>query len=266
MMVAPQTGSSETAGGYPDMGHLVRGVRAFVEARVPHLQVWDRAGLDGDAFTAPPGLAPRGQGKAEVVLAPQVAVELGHPTTASQAAVLTTYEAGAVHPGRISLVGPDLATLPRGTRRPFGQVVCLQLAPGSSPDPFTLETTQYLFNRLPGYMVRSMPGRLWARVSLDGRAGGLGMATIGDALVAAFLGDFDEVRAAEVVLVTSSRDDVDALAPFVLEAQALSGRHKKLVLAPDGTLECRELSCETCDEKPVCDAVREVLARRRSAR
>ena len=48
----------------------------------------------------------------------------------------------------------------------------LAVKPGETPDPFETDNTQYLMHRLSGYMVRSVPGRLWVRISKAGRAAG----------------------------------------------------------------------------------------------
>ncbi len=212
------------------------------------------------------GVTRRDQGKAEVLIGAQVAVELGHPETASRATVLTTYRADLIRHGRISRLGPDLPELPLRSRAPIGQIVMLGLEADARPDPFALEATQYLFNRIPGYMIRAVPGRLWVRVSRDGRRRGLDLSVVGRALMSAYLGEFADVRAVEVAFVTSGDEAVEALAPVVLESEARSGRHKRLILTPEGELGCRELSCETCSERAVCDAVRDIISRRRERR
>jgi len=163
-------------------------------------------------------------------------------------------------------VGPDFDALEQAERRSFAQVVLVELAPGELPDPFELDSAQYLTNRLPGYMVRSVPGRLWARVSRRGRQQELGLQTIGQALIAAYVDDFSEVRGAEVVFVTASRAEVEALAPIAHEARILSGQHKKLALGADGEVECADLDCESCDERPLCDSLRDVVIQRRKMR
>jgi hypothetical protein len=248
-----------------DMSPLFPPLRELV-ARRDGATLWREGSFDPAALAREIGLAPRRQGKAEVILGDEVAVELGHPATASQAFVLTTAAADLVHHGSVTLVGPDLDRMRPEERRPFGQVVLLALRDGALPDPFDLESAQYLTNRLPGYMVRSVPGRLWARVSRRARAAGFSLRTLGRALLAAYAGDLDEVLRVEVVLCTSSTADVEALKPIAVEASILAGRHKKLVLTAGGEVECPDLSCETCPEKPVCDSLREiVIARRRSA-
>jgi hypothetical protein len=246
-----------------EMAPLIQDLRARMDARAAEMSRWNIDGLDLRAFARRTGFAPRRQGTPEIVLGSDVAVELGHPATASRPILLTTEVPGMVRHGRVSLLGPDLDALAVGERCPFGQVVMLTLRPGSAPDPFELDSAQFLINRLPGYMVRAMPGRLWVRVSKAGRARGITLRTVAEALTVAFLGDFEEVEGVEVLFVTSAVADVEALAPIALEASVIAGKHKKLVLAPDGELECSELSCETCDDKPVCDDLREIVRERR---
>ncbi|MEW5734933.1 MAG: hypothetical protein AB1921_08760 [Thermodesulfobacteriota bacterium] len=226
------------------------------------------------ARTLPPPLSPeelaqrfsfagRRQGKPEVILSEDVFVELGPPREASRGIVLLTFDPGLVVPGRIRLSGPDLSAMHQGESRSFGQVVMLSIDPENIPDPFDLDNTQYLMHRISGYMVRSIPGRLWVRVSKAGRKNGLTLHAIGSALIAAYTRDFPGVRAAEVLFVTGDAGQVEELSQVSVEAGILSGQHKKLALNMDGSVECTDLSCDTCDEKPVCDNLRDVVVKRR---
>ena len=210
------------------------------------------------------GFSERKRGKTEVILAEDVGVELGHPSTASQATVLVSSTPGRVRHGQVSIVGPDLEEMAAGARPPFAQVVMLEVWPGEAPDPFELESTQYLMHRLPGYMVRSVPGRLWVRVGRRRLAAGLSLQVVGSALIAAYTRDFPGVTGAEVVFITSGVPDVEAFSQIATEAAILSGRHKKLVLGVDGEVECNDLNCNACDEKPVCDSLRDIVIKRRS--
>jgi hypothetical protein len=245
------------------MAALIEDVHTRIDAREAEITVWRLDTPNPEAFARRTGFAARRQGKPEVVLGSDVALELGHPSTASRPILLTTERQGLVRSGRVSLLGPDFDRVGVGACRPFAQVAMLSLRPGSAPDPFDLDSAQFLINRLPGYMVRAIPGRLWVRVSKAGRARGVTLRTVAEALAVAFVSDFAEVEGIEILFVTSSVADVESLGPVALEASVISGRHKKLVLSPDGALECSELSCETCDDKPVCDDLREILRERR---
>lgn len=242
------------------MAPLIRRVRTYLAER-RELTETCAAPCDSAALAGRFGFAGKREGKAEVILAEETAVELGHPSTASLSVVLISYQPGRVEHGQISIVGPDLDRMDGS--RPFAQVIMLAVGRDRVPDPFEVDNTQYLMNRLPGYMVRSVPGRLWARISEKKRAAGLTLKIIGSALIAAYAGDFDGVERAEVLFVTSSRDDVEGLAQIAAEADILAGRHKKLVLGVDGEVECSELDCESCEEQPVCDNLRDIVIIRR---
>ena len=245
-----------------DMAPLVGRVREFLEGRTDRTVSSD-APYDLSALSGRFGFSEKRKGSPEVILGEDVAVELGHPSTASQVIVLLCHEADLVRNGRISIVGPDLDEMEGGGRHPFAQVVMLAVKPGQTPDPFEIDNTQYLMHRLAGYMVRSVPGMLWVRVSKGGRAAGLTLETVGSALIAAYTYDFEEVEGAEVVFVTSSPSDVEALSLISTEANILAGRHKKLALGVDGEVECQELNCESCDEQEVCDSLRDIVIKRR---
>ncbi len=245
-----------------DMVQLVERVRAFLADREEKTRSV-HAPYDSAVLESRFGFTDRGKGKAEVILAEDMAVELGHPSTSSRSIVVSTHRPELVRHGQISMVGPDLDGIDPDERCPVAQVVMLAFRDGKTPDPFDIDGTQYLVRRLPGYMVRSVPGKLWIRISEDARTSGLTLETVGSALIAAYSRDFDAIEKVEVAFVTSCREDVDALAQIAREADILAGKHKKLALGADGEVECTDLNCETCDEKPVCDDLRDIVIKRR---
>lgn len=255
-----------TARAFLDMAPLVRRLEDWVAARGQRVRQQGVAGFDRRAFAKQTGFAPRGEGRPEVVLGRDQALELGHPRTASVSCVLLTARADLVEHGRVRWLGPDLPELAEGGSYPFGQLVVVRTSDAGRIDPFRLDSAQYLTHRLPGYMVRSVPGRLWIRLSRQARGRGFSLARVGQALVAAYRDDFAAVDAVEILFVTSDAAEVESLAPLAAEAQVMAGQHKKLVLGPDGEFECEDLDCEQCDEQPVCDSLRDVIIKRRRRR
>jgi hypothetical protein len=209
------------------------------------------------------GYRSQGSGCAQTVLASEVALELGHPSTASVSMVLWTRRLELVRAGRVTRVGPDFDALSPGERRPFAQIVLVALGSGACADPFDLDRTQYLINRLPGYAVRAVPGRLWARISKQARQAGLSLDGLGAALASAYGDGLDGVRAVECLFVTSCAGDVESLQPVAAEAQSVAGRYRKLVLTQNTGVPCEVLACDTCAHKPVCDNLRGIVRRRR---
>jgi CO dehydrogenase/acetyl-CoA synthase beta subunit len=245
-----------------DMFPLVQRVRDFLVQRQESIASYI-APLKRDDLDQKFGFSVHKKNNPEIILARDVAVELGHPSTASRAIILITHKTECLVNDQISVVGPDLNEMNKNVNQPFAQVVMLCVNKHNPPNPFNVGHTQYLFNRLPGYMVRSVPGKLWVRISKKSLKNGMRLETVGSALIAAYKNDFAAVESAEIVFVTQSKADVESLSQIATEANILIGNHKKLILREEGEVECAELSCETCDEKPVCDNLRDVVIKRR---
>jgi CO dehydrogenase/acetyl-CoA synthase beta subunit len=245
-----------------DMSPLAARVREFLDARKNKTRVFPGP-FPKQELARLHGFAERRKGKPEMILAEDARVELGHPQTVSRSILLVCQRPGLVSHGRVSLVGPDLAEIPPGTRAAFAQIVLAEVLGDNPPDPFDLENAQYLIHRLPGWMARSVPGRLWVRAGKGRVAAGLTLAVVGSALVSAHADDFPAISACEVVFVTWNADDVEALAPLAADAGVLAGQNKKLALSADGTYECTDLDCDDCENQPVCDNLRDVVVRRR---
>jgi len=192
----------------------------------------------------------------EIVSTQDTAVELGPPTHLSVHALLWTREKNLVRDHYFSLVGPDLAEA-AGTSRDYAQLICLELNQ-SGTDALGLEPLQYFPRLLPGLMARMMPGRLWLRVSQTALAQGLDFSLLAGALRRACQQEVKPWFGVEVFFVTQGRPEVQAFAGLASEAKILAGKHKRIALSKDGEYECAELDCRNCEEKPVCDMIREV--------
>lgn len=244
-----------------DMAPLIARVREFTRARAGALAAHTAIGFD--QLQSRFGYTREKKKRAEVIVGAELGAELGHPSTESMCFILVTQNPALVEDGQIGVIGPDVNEMNASERRPFAQVIMLAAGAGAQLDPFALDSAQYLMQRLDGYMTRSVPGRLWARLGRRAISGGLGLSVAGSALIDFYKNEFKEVLKAEVLFVTSSTGDVAALRTVGTEAAILAGRHKKLALGLDGEVECNELNCETCDEKPVCDSLRDIVVKRR---
>lgn len=247
-----------------DMAPLIAGVREWLLRHKS--ESVSRASVPPGELAKRFGFVEQGKGRPEVILSEDVFVELGHPSQASLAVILSTFDPALVENGAVTVVGPDVSAMRQDGRPSFAQIIVVAVDPQNIPDPFSLENAQYLMHRLPGYMVRSVPGRLWVRMSKKGRAAGLDLFSVGSAINASLARDFPGVLAVETIFVTQSREAVEELNPISVESKIFSGQHKKLVLGLDGSVECTELNCETCEEKPVCDTLRDVVIARREAK
>jgi len=203
-------------------------------------------------------------GRATIISAEDTAVELGAPKRASVNAVLWTGQKNLARDNRFHLIGPDLPDS-KGADRDYCQVVLLEIDEGQAPDPFKLESGQFLPNRVPGVMARMIPGRLWLRVSKAAVSSGINFSLIAAAVRKAYR-EIPGVKSVECIFADSDQETVQSFAGIASEARILAGRHKRISLGKNGDYECAELNCESCEDKPVCDIIREVRVIRRRER
>jgi len=240
-----------------DMGELIE--RAHLLAEKFH----------GKISQASPGLdlyrklmAEEDGGRGKIVTAEDTAVELGAPGQRSVKAVLHTREKNLVRDNQFSLIGPDFDQS-TGTSRPYAQLILLAIDKTASLDPWSLESLQYFPGVLPGLMARMVPGRLWLRASRDAVAAGLNFSIMAAAIRNAGFGQLPQLLGVESIFVTGSREEVEPFEGLASEAKILAGVHQRIAVGKNGDYECEELNCGNCEEKPVCDMIREVKAIRR---
>ena len=104
---------------------------------------------------------------------------------------------------------------------------------------------------------------MWSRVSKEAAARGFCFETLGRALMSVFREKHPLLEATEVVFVTSSKEDVIQLDAIGADVRKFTGELRKLVRQQDDSYDCTEYDCDTCDDKPVCDSVREWTRLRR---
>jgi len=208
----------------------------------------------------PVGVGP--QDKRNPILKEDTFVELGNPSVASCAFVIWSDDLSCVEDGRITLIGADIQES-EGKSLPFGQVIIVGGTELKEEHHLELERTQYTSDQIEGYMLRSVPRRVWSRVGKEAAGRGFSFETLGRALMAVFRWKHPLVQATEVVFVTSSKEDVNQLDGIAAGVRKFSGELRKLRRQADGTYECSEYTCETCDEKAICDSIREWVKLRR---
>jgi CO dehydrogenase/acetyl-CoA synthase beta subunit len=199
-----------------------------------------------------------GQG---VVLRGETFAELGSPDAGSCAFPLWTASPDHVKDGRITLIGPDIPES-QGSSLPFGQVLIVGGEKLGDKEHEALDQSQYVADRIEGYMIKSTPGRMWCRISNDAAGKGLDFETLGRALMAIFKSEVPQVQAMEVVFVTSGKKDVERLGEIAEQVKKIGRdivRETWLAKGYD-ILECTQSwDCGTCNDKSVCDEIREVV-------
>jgi CO dehydrogenase/acetyl-CoA synthase beta subunit len=193
-------------------------------------------------------------------------IELGHPSAGSCSAVLATEDSSLVEDGRVTLVGPDINETNEQVL-PFAQIA-VACCDGDIEDTCSaMDRVLHVSAQTDGYMLRSVPDLIWARVSKDAAQSGFSMRELGLRLVDALHQQCTGINKVEIFLVTSSKEDVREVDGIVGPARDRLRKLQTFERQDDGTYECESsLDCTECPEKPVCDTVREVITIRKGDR
>ncbi|MHB8111762.1 MAG: carbon monoxide dehydrogenase [Syntrophorhabdaceae bacterium] len=184
-------------------------------------------------------------------------LELGSPAAGSCAFVLYSNRISLVHDGRVRLVGLDIPEAPPGTLS-FGQVIIVAGNTLTDKDYQSLVQSQYIGDKIEGYMVKSMPGRIWSRISNQGVQKGFNFGFLGRGLVKLVKAEVPKVTAAEVLFVTSDRADVELLSDIEAAVNKLATKIKSRIWKERG-IDISDCAfgghCGLCKDRTVCDKV-----------
>ena len=201
-----------------------------------------------------------------IILKEDTHLELGHPSVGSCSATLATHNPSLIENGQITLLGPDIPEM-EGPKIPFAQIA-VACCDGDIKETSTIMDRQlHRSAQSEGYMIRSVPNLIWARVSKQAARSGFSMSELGHRLMKALWHECEGITKAEIFFVTTTKDDVLALEDMVDVARKKLKKLLSFDLTDDDTYECTEsLDCEECLEQPVCDSIRDVIKLRKGDR
>jgi CO dehydrogenase/acetyl-CoA synthase beta subunit len=196
-----------------------------------------------------------------IVMRGDTFAELGSPDAGSCAFPLWTDSPDLIRDGGITLIGPDILES-KGASLPFGQILMAGGKELGEKEHSALDESQYVSDQIEGYMVKSTPGRMWTRISNDAADRGFSFEALGKALMGIYKSQVPQVEVMAVVFVTSDKDDVQRLGDIAEQVRKISKdivRETWLARGYD-ILECTlGWDCSTCDDKTVCDDIKEVI-------
>ena len=206
------------------------------------------------------------EGAAGIIFKEDTRLELGHPSEGSCAATLATNDPSLIEGGRITLVGPDIGETD-SERLPFAQIA-LAYANGNLEDTCSaMDRILHSSAQTGGYMLRSVPNMIWARVSNDAAHSGFSIVDLGSRLLGSLNAQCPDVGEAEIFFVTSAREDVSGLNEIVAPTRSQMRKLQAFGRGEDGSYECdTSLDCTECPEKTVCDTIRDVITIRKGDR
>jgi CO dehydrogenase/acetyl-CoA synthase beta subunit len=205
------------------------------------------------------------QAQSTLILKEDTAVELGGPATAGTAFLLWTDDVSLVSDGRVTLIGPDIPETVE-TVIPFGQVTLIAGSSLNKELQPRLERDLRDAEAVPGYAVRSTGGRIWSRVSREASEQGFSLRRLGSNILSQLHLRQTAITAAEIILVTSSVEDVHSLERIGAQVRKLSHdlRRERLKQVSDDVYECQSgVSCDVCSDQEVCTDIRQIVAIRK---
>jgi CO dehydrogenase/acetyl-CoA synthase beta subunit len=196
-----------------------------------------------------------------IILRSDTHAELGNPSVGSSAFVMWTTNTSLVRDGRVTLVGPDIQEA-KARPLPLGQILIVAGSKLGKEEQPALEQKQYISNLLEGYMVKSSPGRMWTRVSKTAAAKGFDFEMLGKALIAIFKTELSKIESVEVLFVTSGKEDIKKLEGIAEQVRVLGKSFRRDAWRSKGfdLIDCTMgTDCSSCEEKPACDDIRDVV-------
>jgi CO dehydrogenase/acetyl-CoA synthase beta subunit len=203
-------------------------------------------------------------GPRDIVLLPDLALELGHPEEASLCFLVWSEDQRLIRNQGITLIGPDIHET-TSRRLPLAKIVLAAVDPvdeAAAYDRYRAMDLARFELALKGYMLRATSQYLreWSRVSREAVQNGFGFQILGSALIGS-LKTITGVRGAEVLFVTCSAAAVAALQPIGVTAGRMIQAMNKMLAEHDA-------DCRNCEFQDVCTQAADLqaLARTLAAR
>ena len=193
-----------------------------------------------------------------IILREDTYVELGNPEAGSCAFILFTDKPELVNDGRITVIGQDI-TDSANKSLPFGQVLLMGGTELGDKEYEELKHIGFIGDQIEGYMVRSYTRSIWSRVSKDAAAKRFCLESLGKALMSIYRSGNTKIQSMEAFFITSGRDDINRLDNIATQVQKIIREIVRETWKIRGyDIDCAN-DCSSCDDKPVCDDIREVL-------
>ena len=194
--------------------------------------------------------------ESSLILEDQTALELGNPSQGSMLLIMWSEQKDAVRDDLITLIGPEMSELGGGSA-PLGLVLLVSGSFGDEYETYRMLKDAVYDIQLEGLMIRAVASRqtIWCRVNREALDKGLSLNVLGAELIWQ-LKQLDNVTAAEAIIVTSGKEDLERLKAPAYEAGRIIGAMMKMN-------EEMDFDCDTCDYREVCYGIEELKRIRR---
>ena len=204
-----------------------------------------------------------GSGAGEnILLKEDTAVELGSPETSSCAFIVLINFPHLLKDGKITLIGPDIPDSDGKTLN-YGQILLLGGSNLTDKKYKSLERAQFIGDQIEGFMIRTVPQKLWCRISKNVITKGFSFEILGRALMHIFKAQFPLIEKMETIFITSNQEDIEKLNQI---AQKVRSKYSKIFQKEMKErierirTDCdNPWECDTCPDRVTCDEIEEMV-------
>jgi CO dehydrogenase/acetyl-CoA synthase beta subunit len=191
--------------------------------------------------------------KRNILLAEDTAIELGSPGCISASSLLWTKKTGIVKSG-IWISGPDLNESLHASYS-YAQLIMAGLENDADPTDAKFQNLKNLTNRIPGYMTRCVPGKIWVRISKVLMKNGFNLLELARCLMRLYRESFRNIKSLSVVLAAGETRAASELESICEMARIVTFNNKRRKLIAEGKIICGKSRCVSCSDSAVCDAI-----------
>jgi CO dehydrogenase/acetyl-CoA synthase beta subunit len=200
--------------------------------------------------------------QAYIVTAGDTGLELGSPKHKSVNSLIWTKKKNLIQ-NKIWITGDEFLSAGRGPI-PFGMFLLVQVNSEFNPTTPNFLSLKNLSNKIPGYMSRSIPGKIWIRISKKLLSENFSLQSLAQSLIFTYRESIKDLAAIDVIIVSGNLEIISELEKINNSVRALSQENTNLQLDADGILSCTLIDCTSCDSKIVCDPIRDVIIHRKN--
>lgn len=196
-----------------------------------------------------------------IVMAEDTAVELGSPQKVSISKTLWTTSENIA--GNNVYVKNDQLSSFENRSVSFLQLIIVQFDNADDAKDYRLQSVKGLSNKIPGLMCRSMQGKMWIRINKSLMEKDFSLYSLAECLYHSYMQAIPAIKAMDIFLIADDDPLILKFEPIISTAESISENNNKVRWIEDGIVNCDDLNCASCEEKPVCDSLRQIVIEKR---
>jgi CO dehydrogenase/acetyl-CoA synthase beta subunit len=184
---------------------------------------------------------------------------LGTPGTESYFHILWQKQTGLIG-NDLYIAGVDLQNLKKS--KEFLLYVMIEI---NSYDLFKDKavSAKNISRKLNGIMVKGLRDKIWFRISKKLSEKGFDLYSLGQAVSRNFFEHMPDIAHMDVIIAADHPDIIGFFRSIHHTIGIIEGNNRKLKWVEDGVISCDDLNCNTCDEKPGCDIIKDIVVKKK---